>query len=313
MPLSKVETRQPMVKKGRRPRSSLVDEPIEPLRFSNPLHPRFEYEILWLAVLRRRVPSRHSQVHTRLDFHQLLLVESGLIEHNVDFERHRCGAGSVLHVRPGQVQRFLRNADAQGWAILFCSEFLPADPLLEVRLGPADAALISLPKERIPSISSTARALAAAYDVADGQAVSVQELRHLLSALVLQVIRAHDEVWHRARRVEPRILSTYRRFLQDLEGHFAQSRNATDYAARTGCSIRTLSRACETLAGSSPKNLIEKRVTLEAKRLLAHSSLSVSAIGNALVFSEPTNFVKFFRRCEGRTPAAFRREGGFDA
>lgn len=44
----------------------------------------------------------------------------------------------------------------------------------------------------------------------------------------------------------------------------------------------------------------------QAKRLLAHSTLAVSAIGLELGFSEPTNFVKFFRHCEGLTPAAFR-------
>lgn len=297
-----------MVEKGRHPRNAFRDTPIEPVPFSNPRHPRFDLEVLSLAELRRRVPKRHSQVHTRLDFHELMLIESGVLEHEVDFERYRCDAGSVLHVRPGQVQRFLRNADAQGSVMLFCSEFLPAGPLLEVRLGPPDATLISLPKERLRSVSSTARALAEAYEVADGQPVSLRELQLLLSALMLQVIRAHDAVRERSHRVEPRILSTYRRFLLDLEKHFARSRNATDYAARTGCSVRTLSRACEAVAGTSPKHLIERRVTLEAKRLLAHSLMSVSAIGSALGFSEPTNFVKFFRRCEGLAPSAFRRQ-----
>jgi AraC-like DNA-binding protein len=60
------------------------------------------------------------------------------------------------------------------------------------------------------------------------------------------------------------------------------------------------------LAGAAPKRLIERRVALEAKRLLAHSPLAVSAIGTQLGFTEPTNFVKFFRRSESLTPAAFR-------
>jgi AraC-like DNA-binding protein len=45
---------------------------------------------------------------------------------------------------------------------------------------------------------------------------------------------------------------------------------------------------------------------LEAKRQLAVTSDSVESIGLSLGFSEATNFVKFFRRVSGDTPAAFR-------
>jgi hypothetical protein len=59
-------------------------------------------------------------------------------------------------------------------------------------------------------------------------------------------------------------------------------------------------------SGSSPKALIEQRLILEAKRLLAHTSLTVEAIATKVGFSEPTNFVKFFRRHGGMRPLEFR-------
>ncbi|MEO8804931.1 MAG: helix-turn-helix domain-containing protein [Burkholderiaceae bacterium] len=46
---------------------------------------------------------------------------------------------------------------------------------------------------------------------------------------------------------------------------------------------------------------------LEAQRLLVHSTSTSVAIGELLGFSEPTNFVKFFRRRVGTTPEAFRQ------
>jgi AraC-like DNA-binding protein len=59
-------------------------------------------------------------------------------------------------------------------------------------------------------------------------------------------------------------------------------------------------------SGSSPKALIEQRLILEAKRLLAHTGLAVEAIATKVGFSEPTNFVKFFRRHGGMRPLDFR-------
>ncbi|WP_229925176.1 helix-turn-helix domain-containing protein [Streptomyces sulfonofaciens] len=51
---------------------------------------------------------------------------------------------------------------------------------------------------------------------------------------------------------------------------------------------------------------IDERVLLEARRLLVHTELAASAIGERLGFPSATVFTKFFRQRAGRTPAAFR-------
>ena len=56
------------------------------------------------------------------------------------------------------------------------------------------------------------------------------------------------------------------------------------------------------------KAFIASRISLEAKRLLVHTDLSVTLIAESLGFEEATNFIKFFKREAGCTPAEFRRE-----
>ena len=82
-----------------------------------------------------------------------------------------------------------------------------------------------------------------------------------------------------------------------------------DYARRLGYSESTLSRACVAAVGHTAKRAIDLRLVLEAKRLLVHSQATVVQISHQLGFSEPTNFVKFFRRLAGRTPQQFRAAG----
>jgi AraC-like DNA-binding protein len=235
-----------------------------------------------------------------------MLVESGSTEHEIDFERHRCRPGGVLYLRPGQVQCFVRQAGAQGWVLLFRPDFLPHEPMLEARLGPASAVSFSLAAGERRCIGLAMRALAEAYGAIDGDAAWPRVLQQLLLAVLLQVARAQEEAGSSAGTQAPGMLRVYRRFVHELEHAFGHTREVAWFARRIGCSTKTLSRACEALAGASPKRVIERRVALEAKRLLAHSTLAVSSIGLELGFSEPTNFVKFFRRCEGVTPAAFR-------
>ena len=58
--------------------------------------------------------------------------------------------------------------------------------------------------------------------------------------------------------------------------------------------------------GKSTKQVIDERVILEHKRLLAHTELSVKELAARTGFPEPTNLVKFFRHHTGMTPLAFR-------
>lgn len=85
-----------------------------------------------------------------------------------------------------------------------------------------------------------------------------------------------------------------------------QRLSVKDCARRLGYSESTLSRACLAAEGRSAKEVIDRRVALEASRQLVHSQASVAEIGHPQGFSEATHFVKFFARMTGLPPQAFR-------
>ncbi len=290
-----------------RQKRDALSEAIEPVPFQNPDRPGLGIEVLSLDELRAKLPARHRSIRSRPDFHQLMLIESGATVHDIDFVRHTCRAGDALLLRPGQVQQFIRDGGATGWVVLFTSEFVPPEAALEHALGHGAAEAIRLPAVERRVVGTTVTALASAYRALHaGDAMAIQSTRHLLLALLLQLAAAREGV-----QVQPApagMLRVYRRFLQTLEAGYLHSRQVASYAAAVGCSTRTLARACEALGGASPKALVERRVLLEAKRLLAHSALGVTQISATLGYSEPTNFVKAFRRAEGMTPLQFRQQ-----
>jgi AraC-like DNA-binding protein len=85
-------------------------------------------------------------------------------------------------------------------------------------------------------------------------------------------------------------------------------RRVEDYARTLGYSPRTLSRATMASAGVGAKDFVDRRVILEARRLLAHSDRSAEQIATQLGFSSATNFSKFFRQRTGASPIAFRAD-----
>ncbi|GGM96711.1 AraC family transcriptional regulator [Streptomyces fuscichromogenes] len=270
------------------------------------------FEIIDLATLherRRRVQRRSDLVH-RVDFHTLTLITEGSGEHAVDFVTHPCRPGTLLWVRPGQVQSFVRPGTANGTHLLFTSGFPPhtssADRWVREWYGPACWQLGARPEYAV--LSTLLGQLRAEYDRPE-RAVSVEILQLLLATVLLQVRRLP----HPEGGGDPQAGGeVYARFRTELELSYATTRRAADYAQRLGYTVKTLTRACTAATGQPVKHVIDTRVALEAQRLLAHTDAPVATVARRLGFVEPTNFGKFFTRHTGVTPGAFRRthQGG---
>jgi AraC-like DNA-binding protein len=54
--------------------------------------------------------------------------------------------------------------------------------------------------------------------------------------------------------------------------------------------------------------VVDDRVALQARRLLACTAMSVAEVGRHLGFPEPTNFGRFFHREVGTSPGQFRAD-----
>ncbi len=283
-------------------------DPVRKIRFENPRLGRVGVEVLTLETLRERAGAALA-LPERPEFHLLLLVRAGRARHMVDFVEHELRHGTVVFVRPGQVQQWRMQPALQGLLVLISGEALaPSIARAEV-----DMKLLSLDAWPTASRPSQTLFLEAAADVErmsadierfEGSAIEAAIIRHALLALLLRLareLRAGEEATPASRAAE-----IHRLFLRELDAGFHKRLSVLDYARRIGYSESTISRACVAAAGRTAKQIVDLRIALEAKRLLVHSQATVAQIGYQLGFAEPTNFVKFFRRMEGTTPQEFR-------
>jgi AraC-like DNA-binding protein len=169
----------------------------------------------------------------------------------------------------------------------------------------APQSLLALRAPERPAVGRAFGAVLDEYNRTDGSPLAAAVLRHLVSALLLMLARS-SAAGQDAAALPGAAARVYGRFVQELERNFAQARSVVWYARALGYSEKTLLRACQAMAGAPPKELIDRRVALEAKRLLAHTQDAVGNIAADVGFTETTNFVKFFRRREGIAPSEFR-------
>ena len=91
-----------------------------------------------------------------------------------------------------------------------------------------------------------------------------------------------------------------------LENQYRKQKQVRSYCEQMHVTEKRLNHATTIILGKSPKQMIDERIMLEAKRLLAHSTESVKEIGFELGFDESTNFIKYFRKHDHSTPLDFR-------
>ncbi len=286
-------------------RAPLIETHFRHSRFA-----RLGIEVMSLRTLRQRVAGRGPLPPERVGFFMLLLVASGHGRHLVDFDEVPLAPGTLVFLRPGQVQQWCFDSPVEGRLILVDT------PVLNPYAG-RDVSRRAL-AQVIPDWPSHAalapdrqRELAAAIDTLADECARFDEgafglalARTQLTAVLLRLARSLGAVGP-APEVQG-AAAIVRQLQEALEARMDSRPSVRQLADALGYSISTLDRACLRAAGLRAKPFVDRRVALEAQRLLVHSPDTASQIGVRLGFSEATNFGKFFRRMVGCTPDQFR-------
>ncbi|MEU9366316.1 AraC family transcriptional regulator [Streptomyces avermitilis] len=247
------------------------------------------------------------RVH-RIDFHVVMVFHEGPVRHMIDFAEYKAAAGDVLWIRPGQVHRFSRTDEYRGTVLTMQPGFLPRATVEATGLYRYDLPPLLHPDpDRLAALEHSLAQLEREYVDTTTLPLSLHTsvLRHTLTAFLFRL--AHLAV-SSAQAGREQTDTTFTRFRDAVEKGFATNHSVSAYADTLGYSRRTLVRAVRAATGQTPKGFIDKRVTLEAKRLLAHTDLPIGRVGAAVGFPDSANFSKFFHQHTDTTPAAFRAE-----
>lgn len=259
-------------------------------------------EVLTFAELERRARGHGLDPFTpmRPAFHHLVTVTGPPMHCAVDFTEYELVQHDWLWVRPRQVLQWRPDlADSEGTILLFPSGFLDETTVAAADVDSPPATPTPI---RSPAADRTARLLVDVHrdQAATPQAIRIEIVRHLLSALLLHLATTAESASTDSAN------TVFRDFQLAVERDFAHRHRVEDYACELGYSVRTLTRACRLATGHGAKGVIDNRVLLEAKRLLVHTDLTGTAIGARVGIPDPTMFTKFFRTRTGETPATFR-------
>ncbi|MEM7259693.1 MAG: helix-turn-helix transcriptional regulator [Pseudomonadota bacterium] len=289
-----------------------IHHDLRQVRFQNDRLSSLGIEPLKLSRIRAKMPSQQMHKAERVELYVLIFVTAGRGSHMVDFQRYPIAPGSLVIVRPGQVQQWSERDSYEADVLLFDPAALPGTEAWPPGRGHNSlsvlewSAVVALGGARRALITEDIRRLQHDFDHYDGSELDNGLLRGHLLVLLMRLARFQHEKIPASKPLAGKRRNTFIAFIHQLESDYASQHSVQYYVNRLGYAESTLNRACRAECGYGAKTVIDKRIVLEAQRLLVHSESSVAEIAYLLGFTEATNFSKFFRRLTSMTPAAFR-------
>jgi AraC-like DNA-binding protein len=255
------------------------------------------------------------QIHQRIifphrhNFYQILYITSGGGRHIIDFESFPIQEGYLFFLAPGQIHEWLLNKDTDGILINFNESFFNCIPINNQCLFAETFLLENKPYSAI-NLSS-----------------DKEEFEHLLN-LILEEYNNKNTSWEemiRALLIQLFVLigrkknyritkhTTYQnyqllKFKKLIEQFYTTKRLPKEYAELLFITPNYLNTLCMKITGCSAGFFIRNRILLEAKRLLANSTLTINEIAWQLNFNNNSYFTRFFKKYEGILPNEFRKK-----
>jgi AraC family transcriptional regulator, transcriptional activator of pobA len=281
---------------------------IRDLPFKHNTTPGLGFEMFRLSELFTRTLDHALDAPQRPEFHTVYLGLRGKGSLVVDFTPVPLGANTMTIVARGRIQQFVPSKDLDAWMLLVSPELLELDPRT---VDPLRGASVLSPAWPVPSLRLAAAdredLIVLAEQLAREQARALDELQPAVMTALVRAILLRAERIARAAGARPVLVPALTRFFTILERDLSTTRSVGHYAKAAGVSPRRLHELVVASTGKSPKEIVDDRVVLEQKRLLAHTDVSIKELAERTGFAEPTNLVKFFRQRTGTTPEAFRR------
>ena len=268
-----------------------------------------EFELIGIGQLFKEFSDALTTPH-RTGFYHILWFQEGNPTHIVDFNPIKIIPNTILFLKKDTVQLFDKQGKFDGKAILFTDsffcktdqdiKFLRSTILFndlfsvsQIQLSKSDKVFAHLFQQIETELKNSNDHF---------QSDILQNLLHNLLLLSERERRKQDFT-----EIKKSADLDYVVLFKDLlENQFRKQKQVSSFARQLAVTEKRLNQATSKVVGKTPKQMIDERIILEAKRLLAHTNESIKEIGFKLGFEEPTNFIKYFRKHHNSTPVEFR-------
>jgi len=253
-----------------------------------------------------KYPHRH-------DFFEVLYLKKGSGFHVIDGNNYEIKPPCVFFMSRGQAHKLELSQDIEGYLFIFTADFYLLNRADQNRLIEFPF-FYTIHQDNPPlqlENDSDIRFLEDLFrkgiaEISNQEGYSVEMLRSILDLILTTCASRYQAPENLMNKGKGQIL--VKRFFHLLEENHHQNLSLNEYARMIGVTPNHLTQTIKLFTGKTSSEIIKDKQLLEIKRLLVHTSLSVSEIAAQLNFDDQSYFTKFFKRETGLTPLQFRSD-----
>lgn len=244
--------------------------------------------------------------HRRGDHYLFIFQKQGISILMVDFQEITMVGSQLLCILPGQVHRTLFVEDhTEAWLLTVDGALIFDDNRSifdDYYFQYSPIQLLETAKLRIDQCLELIAAIES-----DGSELNYEPLvvDSLVRSFVGMFISAYHQIVNKSSSF-PRTASLTQEFKCLLLRHYKTQKSTSDYAASMNITPSHLNEAVKQTTGFPVTYWIQQAITMEAKRLLYDTDLSVKEISYMLGYADDAYFNRYFSNAVGRPPLQFR-------
>ena len=255
--------------------------------------------------------NRHYKVdypHRHDFFYEVLYIKQGSGTYHIDFHEYEISPESIFFVSPGQVHEITFSEDIYGYIFfLNTDEFLPIDRnetfywLFDQLNYKIDSSRMEiLHHQKLEWLFKDA---IENYLAEDKYTDSI--CKNNLSSILLYCSRLYENV-NPILSKKGKGFELIRNFKDLISKHYIDNLSVSQYAEKLSITPNHLNETTKQLTGLNANSLINNKVLVEVKRLLAYTEDDITGISYKFNFKDQSYFSRFFKGKTGMSPKDFR-------
>lgn len=244
---------------------------------------------------------RKTNPHKHNNYFEIVYLSKGSGCHFIDQSKFTIAPPVIFFIRQEQVHYWELDSEPDGYVVIIKKAFV--EKSLDNELKSLFTKSSSQCCLQIPDNNTIEKLLELLTEENKaGGENTFQITEGLLKSLLAKVLEVSKPVINKTEVKS----DLYQSFIQLLSVNNGLKNKVNFYAEKLNTSPQNLNAACRKAVNQSVSEILSGFILSEAKRLLIYTNNTISEIAFALKFSDPSHFVKYFKKFVGLTPQSFR-------
>lgn len=246
-------------------------------------------------------------IEHRDDYYIFIYQETGNSTILVDFQDIIISGNAVFCIQPGQIHFGSFTEDTSAWIISVTADWVPPESRLFFMENFTTNVAVEITSTVEKEAFNDALHLFKKFDQCEG-ILSEQVIQSMFKVCLNLFIQVFQQATNTLAPSTLRPALINRQFKSLLLSHFRQMKSPAEYAAFLNISPAYLNEVVKETTGYPVSHWIHQEIILEAKRTLFYTNNTVKEIAHALGYSDPSYFIRLFKKITGTSPQHFRQK-----